>query len=47
MSRGISILIGKEEVTAELLYIGRMDYWVDLLIPWARFGEAYEQQMKR
>jgi hypothetical protein len=31
-------------LTGELsLYIGRMDYWVDLLIPWAKFGEAYEQ----
>lgn len=25
------------------LYIGRMDYWVDLLIPWAEFGETYER----
>ncbi len=25
------------------LYIGRMDYWVDLLIPWAKFGETYER----
>jgi hypothetical protein len=31
-------------LTGELsLYIGRMDYWVDLLIPWAKFGEVYEQ----
>ena len=31
-------------MTGELsLYIGRMDYWVDLLIPWAKFGETYEQ----
>ena len=31
-------------LTGELsLYIGRMDYWVDLVIPWAKFGEAYEQ----
>ena len=31
-------------LTGELsLYIGRMDYWVDLLIPWAKFGEAFEQ----
>ena len=31
-------------LTGELsLYIGRMDYWVDLLIPWAKLGEAYEQ----
>jgi hypothetical protein len=30
-------------LTGELsLYVGRMDYWVDLLIPWAKFGEAYE-----
>ncbi len=25
------------------LYVGRMDYWVDLLIPWAEFGEVYER----
>ena len=25
------------------LYIGRMDYWVDLLIPWAGFGHGFEQ----
>ena len=25
------------------LYIGRMEYWVDLLIPWAEFGEAFER----
>lgn len=32
------------ELTGELsLYIGRMDYWVDLLIPWAKFGAVYEQ----
>lgn len=32
-------------LTGELsLYIGRMDYWVDLLIPWAKFGEVYEQK---
>jgi hypothetical protein len=31
-------------LTGELsLYVGRMDYWVDLLIPWPRFGEVYEQ----
>ncbi len=31
-------------LTGELsLYIGRMDYWVDLLIPWAEFGEVYER----
>lgn len=34
-------------LTGELsLYIGRMDYWVDLLIPWAKFGEAYEQMRR-
>ncbi len=33
-------------LTGELsLYIGRMDYWVDLLIPWAKFGEVYEQMI--
>ncbi|HSB73128.1 MAG TPA: hypothetical protein VLH58_03390 [Candidatus Methylomirabilis sp.] len=34
-------------LTGELsLYIGRMDYWVDLLIPWATFGEVYEQMRR-
>jgi hypothetical protein len=36
-----------EEYTALIeevsLYVGRMDYWVDQEIPWAKFGEAYEQ----
>ena len=32
------------ELTGELsLYVGRMDYWVDLLIPWGKFGQVYEQ----
>ncbi len=31
-------------LTGELsLYIGRADYWVDLLIPWAKFREVYEE----
>ncbi len=25
------------------LYVGRMEYWVDLLIPWAKFGAVFEQ----
>jgi hypothetical protein len=25
------------------LYVGRMDYWVDLEIPWPQFGEVFEQ----
>ncbi len=34
-------------LTGELsLYVGRMDYWVDLLIPWAKFGEVYEQKTR-
>ena len=34
-------------LTGELsLYIGRMDYWVDLLIPWSKFGETYEQMRR-
>lgn len=34
-------------LTGELsLYIGRMDYWVDLLIPWAKFGEVFEQMRR-
>lgn len=31
-------------VVGELaIYVSRVDYWVDMLIPWARFGEVYEQ----
>jgi hypothetical protein len=42
--REVETLSEYVELTGELsLYIGRMDYWVDLLIPWAKFGEAYEQ----
>jgi hypothetical protein len=26
------------------LYLGRVDYWVDLEIPWARFGQVFEEQ---
>ena len=25
------------------LYIGRVDYWVDFQIPWAKFGEVFEE----
>lgn len=25
------------------LYVSRVDYWVDFLIPWAKFGAVYEQ----
>ena len=28
------------------LYIGRMDYWVDQLIPWAKFGDVYERMSR-
>jgi hypothetical protein len=34
-------------LTGELsLYVGRMDYWVDLLIPWAKFGEVFEHMRR-
>ena len=26
------------------LYVGRVDYWVDLGIPWAKFGQVFEEQ---
>ena len=26
------------------LYVGRVDYWVDLEIPWAKFGRVFEEQ---
>ena len=25
------------------LYVGRVDYWVDLEIPWAKFGQVFEE----
>jgi len=25
------------------LYLGRVDYWVDLEIPWAKFGQVFEE----
>jgi hypothetical protein len=29
------------------LYVGRVDYWVDLEIPWARFGQVFEEIVAR
>lgn len=26
------------------VYLNRMDYWVDTKIPWAKFGQAFEQE---
>jgi hypothetical protein len=32
------------ELVEELaLYVGRVEHWIDLLIPWARFGEVFER----
>jgi cucumopine synthase-like protein len=42
--QGVKTLDEYVELTGELsLYVGRMDYWVDLQIPWAKFGEVYER----
>ena len=42
--QGVETLQEYAAVTGGLcLYIGRMDYWVDLLIPWAGFGDMLEQ----
>jgi hypothetical protein len=31
-------------LTGELaIYLNRVEYWVDLKIPWARFGQVFEQ----
>jgi hypothetical protein len=27
------------------IYLNRMDYWVDIKIPWAKFGRAFEQEL--
>ncbi len=33
-------------VVGELaIYLNRVDYWVDLKIPWARFGEVFEENL--
>lgn len=37
-----AILIGELSI-----YLNRVDYWVDMKIPWAKFGEAFEQQLQK
>jgi hypothetical protein len=33
-------------LTEELaIYLNRIDYWIDLHIPWAAFGRTFEQQL--
>jgi hypothetical protein len=27
------------------IYLNRVDYWVDLKIPWAAFGQVFEQDL--
>jgi hypothetical protein len=27
------------------IYLNRVDYWVDLKIPWAEFGRTFEQEL--
>jgi hypothetical protein len=27
------------------IYLNRMDYWVDIKIPWAKFGRVFEQEL--
>jgi hypothetical protein len=27
------------------MYLNRVDYWVDLKIPWATFGRVFEQEL--
>ncbi len=29
------------------IYLNRLDYWVDLKIPWARFGQVFEQELAK
>jgi len=36
---GYAVLIGELAI-----YLNRMDYWVDLKIPWAKFGQVFEQE---
>ena len=43
--RGVRTLDEYAALVGELsLYIGRMDYWVELEIPWPQFGEVFEQR---
>ena len=45
--RGVRTLDEYAALVGELsLYVGRMDYWVDLEIPWPQFGEVFEQKRK-
>jgi hypothetical protein len=29
------------------IYLNRVDYWVDLKIPWARFGQVFEKELAK
>jgi hypothetical protein len=29
------------------IYLNRIDYWVDLKIPWAEFGQTFEQKLAK
>ena len=41
----VETLEGYAELIGELaIYLNRMDYWVDLKIPWAKFGQVFEHE---
>lgn len=41
----VDTLEGYAVLTGELaIYLNRIDYWVDLKIPWAKFGQVFEQE---
>ena len=42
---GVQSLAEYATILEELaIYLNRLDYWVDLKIPWARFGQVFEQE---
>jgi hypothetical protein len=42
----ISTLKDYADLMGELaIYLNRIDYWLDLRIPWARFGQVFEQEL--
>jgi hypothetical protein len=44
---GISTLDDYAVLVGELaMYLNRVDYWLDLRIPWAEFGRVFEQGLK-
>lgn len=44
---GLQTLTDYAALVEELaIYLNRLDYWVDLKIPWASFGQVFEQELE-